>query len=69
MLEQYPEILTLQHLAEILSCKPESVYEMTRHRSQARQTHAVPFLKLPCGLRFRKKDIIGWLDEVATEAA
>jgi hypothetical protein len=69
MFEKYPEVLTKELVAEILQCKPESVYEMTRARSQARQTHPLPFLKLPCGIRFRKSAIITWLDHLSAGAA
>ena len=65
--QQYGEILTQADLAQILRCKPGSIYEMTRVRSQARQTHPLPFLKLPCGIRFRKSEIIAWLNALSQE--
>lgn len=69
MLEQYQEILTLDDLSTILQCKKSSCYEMSRERSQVKQAHALRFLKLPCGLRVRKQDLIDWLEQVAAERA
>jgi len=65
---EYPEILTLEDVAEILRCKKSTVYEMSRHRSQLRYKNPLRFLRLPCGLRVRKQDLIDWLDRLAEEA-
>jgi len=69
MFEAFPEVLNLDDVSTILRCERASVYEMSRERSQAKQTHALRFLKLPCGLRVRKQDLIDWLERKAAERA
>jgi hypothetical protein len=54
-------ILTVAEVAEIIRCKPSSVYNLTRKRGAARYAHPIPVIKLPCGLRFRKSSVIEWL--------
>jgi predicted DNA-binding transcriptional regulator AlpA len=60
------EILTVAEVAEIIRCKPSSVYNLTRKRGAARYAHPIPHIKLPCGLRFRKSSVIEWLYHQAT---
>ncbi len=67
MFEQYPDVMTKEMLAEALHCKPSSIYEATRERSQVRSAHPLPVMRLPFGLRFKKTDIIEWLSKVASE--
>ena len=55
------EILTVAEVADIIRCKPSSVYNLTRKRGAARYSHPIPVIKLPCGLRFRKSSVIEWL--------
>jgi len=55
------EILTVHEVAQIIRCKPSSVYNLTRKRGAARYSHPIPVIKLPCGLRFRKSSVIEWL--------
>jgi predicted DNA-binding transcriptional regulator AlpA len=55
------EILTVAEVADIIRCKPSSVYNLTRKRGAARYAHPIPHIKLPCGLRFRKSSVIEWL--------
>ena len=65
---QYPEILTKEQLAEIFQCQPASIYGACRSRSQARQAVPLPFFKLFNGqLRFRKSDIIDYLNRLAKQ--
>lgn len=55
------DILTVIELAEILKCKPSSVYNLTRRRGQARYDNPIPVLRLPMGLRFRRSSVLAWL--------
>ena len=55
------EILTVGEVADIIRCKPSSIYNLTRKRGAARYAHPIPHIKLPCGLRFRKSSVIAWL--------
>ena len=45
------DILTVAEVAQIIRCKPSSVYNLTRTRGAARYAHPIPVIKLPCGLR------------------
>jgi predicted DNA-binding transcriptional regulator AlpA len=54
------DILTVAEVAELLKCRPSSIYNMTRNRGQ-RYDHPIPVLRLPCGLRFRKSSVLAWL--------
>ncbi len=54
------EILTVAELAELLKCKKSSIYNMTRSR-RVRYEKALPVLRLPCGLRFRRSSVVAWL--------
>jgi hypothetical protein len=58
---QPSEILTVAEVAEIIRCRPSSVYNLTRKRGIARYAHPIPHIKLPCGLRFRKSSVLAWL--------
>src|SRR5271165_7118698 len=62
------EILTVAEVAEILKCKPSSIYNMTRSRGQ-RYDHPNPVLRLPSGLRFRKSSVHAWLKAQETSTA
>ena len=55
------DILTVADVAEILKCKPSSVYNLTRRRGQARYDNPIPVLRLPMGLRFRRSSVLAWL--------
>ena len=57
-------ILTVAEVAQILKCRPASVYNMTRKRGIARYAHPLPVLRLPLGLRFRRSSIMKWIEEV-----
>ena len=55
------DILTVAEVAEILKCKKSSIYNLTRHRGQARYDNPIPVLRLPMGLRFRRSSVVAWL--------
>jgi len=55
------DILTVAEVAEILKCKPSSIYNLTRHRGRTRYDNPIPVLRLPMGLRFRKSSVLAWL--------
>jgi|GEM_PF-2959712 len=57
------DILTVHEVADIIRCKPSSVYNLTRTRGLARYKHPIPHIKLPCGLRFRRSSVLKWLWE------
>ena len=60
-----PEILTLDDLAAFLKMTRGQVYTMTRKRSQLRQEHPLPVLRINGNLRFRKADVEQWLEKLA----
>ena len=60
-----PEILTLDDLAAFLKMTRGQVYTMTRRRSQLRQEHPLPVLRINGNLRFRKADVEQWLEKLA----
>ena len=64
--ETLHEILTVPEVAEILRCKPSSVYNLTRRRGQVRYDNPIPVLRLPCGLRFKRSSVLAWLDSQET---
>jgi hypothetical protein len=55
------ELLTASEVGQWLKLKPTSVYEMTRERSQKRQTHPIPFLKVAGKVRFSRVAVQQWL--------
>lgn len=56
MLEEDPlELLTPERLAELLSVKKEWLYEQAR-------TGDLPTVRLGRQLRFRRSDVMDWLD-------
>ena len=55
------DILTVAEVAEMLKCKPSSIYNLTRSRGQARCGNPIPVLRLPMGLRFRRSSLLAWL--------
>jgi predicted DNA-binding transcriptional regulator AlpA len=59
------DILTLDDVAAILKLKRSAVYEMTRQRSQVRQDHPIPYIRIAGHLRFRRCDIENWLSRLA----
>lgn len=63
------DILTVAEVAELLKCKPSSIYNLTRIRTRARYENPIPVLRLPMGLRFRRSSVIAWLKSLETKAA
>jgi len=63
--QDVPEILTVKELADWLKMKPTQIYEMCRARTRARRTYPLPFVKLNGNLRFRRSDIVKWLEAQA----
>ena len=63
-----PEILTLDDLAAFLKMTRGQCYTLTRKRSQLRQEHPLPVLRINGNLRFRKADVEAWLEKLAEAA-
>lgn len=63
------EILTVSEVAELLKCKPSSVYNLTRLRGRARYDNPIPVIRLPMGLRFRRSSVLAWLKLQETKNA
>lgn len=60
-LQETHDILTVGEVADLLKCKPSSIYNLTRARS-VRYEHPFPVIRTPFGLRFRKSSVLAWLD-------
>jgi hypothetical protein len=54
-------ILTVAEVAQLLKCKPSSIYNLTRSRGHVRYNNPIPVLRLPMGLRFRRSSVLAWL--------
>jgi predicted DNA-binding transcriptional regulator AlpA len=67
LFEQYPEILTVNDLAKALQLSRSQIYDLTRQRGQVRQEHPLPILRIATNLRFRKRDVIEWLDTLSKQ--
>jgi predicted DNA-binding transcriptional regulator AlpA len=65
MTDHTDEILTVQEVASMLKMKPTQIYEQLRARTRARRTHPIPFMKINGNVRFRRSDILKWLDAQA----
>jgi predicted DNA-binding transcriptional regulator AlpA len=65
-LQAQDEILTVSEVAEILRCKPSSIYNLTRRRGQVRYEHPFPVVRTPFGLRFKKSSVLAWLNAQET---
>lgn len=63
------DLLTVAEVAELLKCKPSSIYNMTRGRGRARYDNPIPVLRLPMGLRFRRSSVLAWLKSQETTSA
>jgi len=64
---QQDELLTVSDLALLLKCKESSIYNLTRKRS-CRYAHQLPVIRAPFGLRFRKGDVMKWIDKMVERA-
>lgn len=65
MFEEYPEILTVNDLAKALQLSRSQIYDLTRRRGQIRHEVPLPVLKIGTNLRFKRQDVVSWLDEIA----
>ena len=63
------DIMTVAEVAELLKCKPSSVYNLTRLRGRARYDNPIPVIRLPMGLRFRRTSVLAWLRSKETTSA
>lgn len=63
------DIMTVADIAELLKCKPSSVYNLTRLRGRARYDNPIPVIRLPMGLRFRRSSVLAWLKSKETTKA
>lgn len=52
------DILTVAEVAELLKCKPSSIYNLTRIRTRTRYENPIPVLRLPMGLRLRRSSVL-----------
>ncbi len=63
------EILTIDEVAEWLKLKRTSVYELTRERSQKKQPHPIPFIKVAGKVRFVRRDVEEWVEKLAAQSS
>ena len=63
------DIMTVAEVAELLKCKPSSIYNLTRLRGRARYDNPIPVIRLPLGLRFRRSSVLAWLRSQETTKA
>jgi len=63
------DVLSVAEVAELLKCKPSSIYNLTRLRGRARYDNPIPVLRLPMGLRFRRSSVLAWLKSQETTSA
>jgi hypothetical protein len=63
------DIMIVAEVAELLKCKPSSVYNLTRLRGRARYDNPIPVIRLPMGLRFRRTSVLAWLRSKETTSA
>ena len=63
------QIWTVIEVADYLKMSPRQVWELTRRRGQERSEFPLPCFKIhsKC-LRFRRSDVIAWLDALAQKA-
>ena len=64
------QIWTVIEVADYLKMSPRQVWELTRQRGQQRSEFPLPCFKIhsKC-LRFRRRDVIAWLDDNDGRAA
>ena len=63
------DIMTVAEVAQILKCKPSSVYNLTRLRGRRRYENPIPVIRLPLGLRFHRSSVLAWLKSQETTKA
>jgi hypothetical protein len=62
------DILTVAEVAEMLKCKPSSIYNLTRHRGRARYDNPIPVLGSRWVCDF-VAHVFAWLKAQAASAA
>jgi len=63
-----PEILTIEDLAALLKMDRKAIYGMTRRRHKRRYGElALPVLRINGHIRFRRQDVMAWLERLAKE--
>ena len=68
MNEQTNEIWTVEDVASFLKMTPTAIYSLTRARGKARADVPLPVLKIHSkALRFRKSDVLNWIDALASK--
>lgn len=67
---QLPEIMTVAEVAELLRFDSNRrVYELTRVRARVTHERPLPVIRIGSTLRFRRSDVLAWIDDLAKEAA
>lgn len=59
-----PLVLSLEQAASLLGLGRNQLYQLTRKRSQVRQSKPIPFLKLGRRLVFRRESLERWIAEL-----
>jgi excisionase family DNA binding protein len=59
-----PLVLSLEQAASLLGLGRNQLYQLTRKRSQVRQSKPIPFLKLGRRLVFRRESLKRWIAEL-----
>ena len=63
-----PELMTIAEIADYLKMPVSSIYSQTRSSHRNRYgDRAIPFIKINGSIRFRKADIVKWLDRLAEQ--
>jgi predicted DNA-binding transcriptional regulator AlpA len=56
-----PLILYLTQASSLLGMTPQRLYELTRNRAQARQTHPIPFFRIGRRVAFTRPALESWI--------
>jgi len=61
------DIMTIADVAHLLQCDRAAVRRLTGSRAQHRSHHPLPFFKIGGKLlRFRRSDVLAWIDTMAS---
>jgi excisionase family DNA binding protein len=63
-----PLVLSLEQAVSLLSLSRNHPYQLTRKRTQVRQSKPIPFLKLGRRLVFRRESLERWVAELETSS-
>jgi len=69
VLTNVPELLTISDLAAWLKLSKRSVYELTKQRTRARQSHPIPMIRINGHPRFVRSQVEAWILKLQEEAA